>query len=345
MMCAPREHIRMYSKSRCCIDAFSPQWKNPLTMTKPHSSHAKKSTHTKVAHHNKNAHVRVHVSHQIDKRQPWAAQDSAYQSVQRLVAGAGAVEIFGRDALTEALRKDVALVIGCMDERCVPPKNWKKISVAGSCVLLTDDQIDLFIDHIRHAGLLPNIQAVSYHQCCGACGIYCKGHDLESTEPSLERVGRSVAESMMMKLGLPGEPLFSGFGAKTKDAQWRMTGNPHLHHARGIVVNGIPHFNPYALALPACFEIDACFSPDATYLRAELDVALSIAMGDHGFGREMFDPASGGSPLSILIVPHPTDPALSFDTLDFTVKAAAASYGDAVQIVRMDVGSHDLSLE
>lgn len=71
-----------------------------------------------------------------------------------------------------------------------------------------------------------------------------------------------------------------------------------MHNARAIVVDGTGRFNPPLLGFPAHFLLSAFYEPSLKYTAKELEVAIQIALGDHGFGKRRFAKA----PLIIVLV-------------------------------------------
>lgn len=251
-------------------------------------------------------HAHTHDEHDLDaiRESLWSAEEAAYLYALQL-AEKPQNAVYSSMELAEAFRADVVVYIGCMDERVTLP-GMKKIGIGGSCVLFTDAQLDQFVANLRKKGI--TVALVTDHDGCGACALYCTQKKMDAAE--VPKVAHETAARVGRKLGLPEEKIQNvGFD--------RMTGNPHLHHARGIVVDCSGRFCPEALnaratkpeerKFPASFELTAAAYPDLEQLEAELEVALSIAEGDHGMGEKMFS----GEKLLLTFVEDPSDPVLT----------------------------------
>ena len=107
------------------------------------------------------------------------------------------------------------------------------------------------------------------------------------TDKSVDEVAQEEARKMADELGVP----YKGHITK-------LTRPANLHNARVVYVDGTGSFNPSTVeGLPPGFVISRRFmTPQQA--RTETSIAMSIAFGDHGFGRK-FSPQE---PLMLIAV-------------------------------------------
>lgn len=272
-------------------------------------------------------HAAAHDEHALDaiRDQLWNAEEAAYLHALQL-AEKPQRDVYSPTELAEAFRADVEIFIGCMDERVGMP-GMKKVGIGGSCVLFSDAQLEQFIGNLRRKGI--TVKIVTDHDGCGACALYCKKKNMDAAEAP--KVAHETAVKVGEKLGLPAENVqHVGFD--------RMTGNEHVHHARGIVIDCCGRFCPEALnrnatkpeerKFPASFELTAAAYPDLEQLKAELEVAFEIAEGGHGMGKKKFAKAR----LLLTFVEDPSDPALT-QSVRSVVDTVLAQHPKTAQLV------------
>src|SRR3990167_9790240 len=82
-----------------------------------------------------------------------------------------------KDQLAKAT-KELPKAVFCMDGRIRPntPELRSFIGLAGSGVLLSDEQLDIFVSKIKAAGIDSTEIAVTWHERCGACTVYKQEH-------------------------------------------------------------------------------------------------------------------------------------------------------------------------
>lgn len=104
---------------------------------------------------------------------------------------------------------------------------------------------------------------------------------------------------------------------------------PEFHNARAVYYDGTGAFTPSALPdLPSGFVISRRYLKN-DYAKEELQLVLSIAFGDHGFGRERF---LTNSPLQIILVGGSEESGVSLEELRAEAEEIAKENGQAVVI-------------
>ena len=102
-----------------------------------------------------------------------------------------------------------------------------------------------------------------------------------------------------------------------------------LHVARVAYYDGTGNFDPSRLpdALPPGFVISRRYlKPD--YARRECEIAVSIALGHHGFG-ELF---TKDTPFILVVVGDPEEKAFLLGSLRTEVEEIARAYGGRVAV-------------
>src|SRR3989339_20351 len=213
------------------------------------------------------------------------SQQPQYDKLRRLE--------FGAEELASAfMEKPVGIV--CIDERA-RIGHKPVIGLAGTAVLMTDPQREKFIANIREDGIDPSELEFTQHESCGACGLYCKDHPENTPEEMAEKSAKHLAQLAGAKKPVTQIGWTSG-------CEHEAIGDSHAHHASVIYVDGTGRFNPAKLGLPDGFLLSVKFSPDWDYAKTELAIAQSIAMGDHGLGKDYF---KTNGPLLIVLVGDP----------------------------------------
>lgn len=215
----------------------------------------------------------------------WQQEESAYANLL-VLKEKPPQEVYG-SLWQEAFSKTPKAVV-CIDER-VSLNNAEEpeIGIAGTLVLMEGEDFDKTILKLKEAG----VERITYHEGCGAAALY----KAKSNDPrEVSAIARNAAQKVCSALGLDSSIEFCGYNG----ADIEMNGNPKFHNARAIVVDGTGRFNPPLLGFPAHFLLSAFYEPSLEYTRAELEVALQIALGEHGFGKERFSEQS----LAIILV-------------------------------------------
>lgn len=183
----------------------------------------------------------------------------------------------------------------CIDERArVAGSDEPVIGLAGSGVLLTDNQREVFLRNLQKAGIDPTQVEITEHGAsCGACGIYCK----QNPGKDVATVAKESASHLAEMAGTA-KPVTS-IGWADGDT-YRALGFEVAHHARVIYIDGTGCFAPGKLGFPDGFVLSAKYTEGIDdYANAELGIAAGIAMGDHGLGKEFFEKEG---PLLVVLV-------------------------------------------
>ncbi len=216
----------------------------------------------------------------------WKAEEFAYQNLLKLKEKSPQ-EVYGALWQKAFLRQPKTVV--CIDERVsLNNPDEPEIGIAGTLALMNECDFAETITKLKRAG----VDRITYHEGCGAVAL----HKQQSGDPrdALE-IAKNTAEKVSQALQLTSSVELCGYDKK---ADLAMTGNPSLHNARAIVVDGTGRFNPPLLGFPAHFLLSAFYEPSLKYTAKELEVAIQIALGDHGFGKKRFAKA----PLIIVLV-------------------------------------------
>lgn len=235
------------------------------------------------------------------KAEAWAREQAAYDQALRLLKESPE-RVFGADQLQAAFRIRPTAIV-CLDEGVsLGDPSATEIGIAGSGIFMSDDELAQVAAAIRVAGL--NIQTVTYHDNCGAAGLYAADHGLNPTEAA-----RKAATRMIRALKLAGEPVRIGLN----DAPIALQRDPRFHHNRAVIVDGTGRLNAPVFGLPAALQLSARFYPTPHRLREEVVLAETIAMDEqHGFGSR-FTPEQ---PLLLILVGDETDPDWRLSSLE-----------------------------
>lgn len=247
----------------------------------------------------------------------WEAQAAAYANLDELT-NVSPSHKYGL-AWNRAFQARTVF-IGCIDER-VPNKyrNWLKLPIAGSGVLLTTEQRLAVVERIQKAGV--DVRVISYHEGCGACQAVAHEQGLEAW-PLSEQVAREMNESF----GLNQAPWRIGYGPASDH---QMAGDPRFHHARAIVVTGSTYFDSGLLGWPDPFLVSARFAADDQALRTEVGFAISIANGQHGMGNARLRQ----QPLLIVIIGDPRNAYLSAEAIEARLAPILGNHQDIIKII------------
>lgn len=236
------------------------------------------------------------------KDRAWENQEESYRTLRQLESGKALTEVYDQALVQEAFRDGLELVVCCMDERVQVGPGQKKIAIAGSGILLNEEQLGQFVARAQRAGRIVHVTS---HEGCGACAMYCesKGFPVQRAEQE----GQDFAARLQRQCG-PDTALgrcgYPQAGSPRPD--FPMEGDPHFHHARNIVVDWTGRFRPTVLGFPASFELSAKHYPDAAQVFAELRAAVGIAFGGHGFGAGRYQ--EDGRKLLVTVVHDPGTP-------------------------------------
>lgn len=216
--------------------------------------------------------------YELEKARAWEREQAAYDKLLKLRRQSATIvfNIESYDVVFHAHPK----IIQCIDERIA--LGAPAIGLAGSGILLSDAELKKVVTRLKSAG----VDQVTYHEGCGACALWCNEHE-NTTGDHVETIDAAIASAQKLQSLLqPKHKLQrAGYSALSHHP---MTGHPHFHHARAAVIDFTGTFDSRVLDLPAVFLISAAYHPSINYTRKEIDIAISIALGDHGFGKKRF---------------------------------------------------------
>ncbi|GAC1412854.1 MAG: hypothetical protein NVSMB66_3180 [Candidatus Doudnabacteria bacterium] len=150
----------------------------------------------------------------------------------------------------------------CMDER-IMRRSWR---LGGSGILMPKDKL---IASLQKNG----IQGITTHEGCGAAAMAADGSGL-SAEEYAKKWAREISEAS-------GIPYVAHITAE------EMIGPKHFHPATVAYYSGSNTFSAAGVKeLPVGFHINRKVGSSVKH---DLGLALMIAFGDHGFGKERFE--------------------------------------------------------
>lgn len=152
------------------------------------------------------------------------------------------------------------LTLKCMDERT--PGG---IHLAGAGILLG---LYNAVDFVKKA----KINKVTWHKECGAVALALQKRGERPTPDEIDEKAKEFSENLAKEAGVDVEEEI-------------MQGEISFHAARAIYFDNTGEFN-VTEELPAGFVISRKYL-NKEYAQEELKIAISIALGDHGFG-ELF---------------------------------------------------------
>lgn len=146
--------------------------------------------------------------------------------------------------------------------RCMDEGTPGGIHLAGSGILYPQASKDL----------IGKVSGIWFHQDCGAAQLFVEQNKIVTSDP--DGVGQEKARELAGALEVP----YLGFTPADEIKR-----PPNFHVARCLYFTGRP-FDPSRVKLPIGFQIDPWLVSDVNYPKEEVDIALSIALGSHGFG-------------------------------------------------------------
>ncbi|MFA5129370.1 MAG: hypothetical protein WC477_00450 [Patescibacteria group bacterium] len=193
-------------------------------------------------------------------QQSWDAQQSFFDAIEKDGMQSYAKTISNlADAFVLRDR-----ILRCMDEGT--PGG---IHAAGSGILMSKEDAVAFAKR-------ANIEGITAHSGCGACGLYAKDARIHEDDP--DACGPEWAQSFSESIHVP----YAGNITANQMAR-----PPEYHIARIAYYDGTGSFDfSRAPTLPPGFVISRAYL-DSSYALKEMNVAVAIALGHHGFG-ELF---------------------------------------------------------
>lgn len=270
---------------------------------------------------------RAEILLRMDKDLKWAQQEDRYQTLLALSDSLKNPEkVFGPNWV-EAFNQTPYEVV-CIDEGAIDDPGSPELGLAGSGVLLNDEQFKKVVDYCKRKG----ITKISYHAGCGAAALFCKEqelhHGLKSGSLNPDEVARSAAQKLHSALNLSGDPVFISHAKMKRPKEY--------HIARSIVIDGTGRMNPAKLGIPSTFQHSYPLHTNDDYIVNEVDIAIRIAMGDHGFGAHRFRKDSKERRLVVLIVGDSQSEFANTERLKSVVSPLLTEWSDVVLPMYVD---------
>src|SRR5687768_16335701 len=160
--------------------------------------------------------------------------------------------------------------------------------------------------------LKGKISGIWTHEGCGAAKLYVETKKIQTDSP--DSIADAEAKKLAAKIGVP----YLGRIPATE-----MKRPATLHDARTIYYDGTGKFEPTQVpGIPKGFMVSRKLISDPGYAKAEVEVAIGIGMGDHGFGH-LF---TGKTPLYICCVGGLDKDSVPLKTLIDEMTAVAAKF-------------------
>lgn len=166
-----------------------------------------------------------------------------------------------QDLFDSYLNKKLTLELNDRYLRCIDEGTPGGIHLAGEGILYPKAAEDL-------QGVITGIYS---HEECGAASLYASQNHIMTD--NADKIGDEKAKELAQVLGIP----YLGSIPLTEMAR-----PSHLHVARAVYYTG-QEFDPTRIGLPKGFQIDRFIISDSQYAQYEVELAVSIAMGSHGF--------------------------------------------------------------
>jgi len=196
---------------------------------------------------------------------------------------------------------DRAFSIDDKTVRCIDEGTPGGLHLAGSGILMEAQQLRESLSAMGATG-------ITSHAHCGAAGLYAKAQGLDPTKS--DEYGREFARKLSEETGIP----YAGHIDHLARPE-------AFHDAVACYYDLTGSFDPSKVTeLPKGFVVNRGFLP-AEYAKKELEVAISIATGDHGYGELI----TSENPFLVVVVGGSAD-------MVEEAKAVSAKYGDKVRI-------------
>lgn len=195
-----------------------------------------------------------------------------------------------QDLFGKLVSPDQAFKLSDRNLRCIDEGTVGGIHLAGAGVLYPKAAQDF----------TGQVTGVFSHQGCGAVKLHATS--LRITTDDLDMLADEEAKKMAQMLRVP-------FLGRIADGQLKRP--PEIHVARAVYYDGTGHFDPSKLSLPAGFVVSRRYISDPAYAQSEVEIAVKIAHGNHGFG-ELF---TADSPFYLVAVTDPQNGSISLGQL------------------------------
>lgn len=206
-------------------------------------------------------HMNHEQEHQAQLEHEWKRQSAKLDAILNRGMQAYTDNVEGVEAAFETGEHTLC----CIDEGTP----FGDMRSAGSGILMEGEDRATFITNLKKAG----VKEVTSHAGCGAAALYRE--KMRITDKSVDEVAQEGARRVAEELGVP-----------YKGHIIELARPKELHNARVIYFDGTGSFNPSAVdGLPAGFVVSRKFMT-TEQAKSETGIAMSIAFGDHGFGKK-----------------------------------------------------------
>ncbi len=200
--------------------------------------------------------------------------------------------------------------IECSDGRC--PHHGKEISVAGSGILLSEEEFDMMMKKY------PDIKVITTHADCGAGKLaFANAQKNETVPPGIttaEEFAADWAKKMAAKYNLS----YRHIGVDEFVAPY--------HHEQGIMVDTTGKIHQKMVnGMSNMFASHTASFAHPDNVIAEVQVLTNIGLGDHGLGQRITDE----KPFYIMVACADTQKA---EQMHEAFSTALKDHGDNVQI-------------
>ena len=197
--------------------------------------------------------------------------------------------------------------------RCIDERTPGGIHLAGSGILLPEDEIEHVVKRLKKEG----VEGVWSHAHCGAAALYAQQNNLDMEKG--DEYGKEWADTFAKRLGVP------YLGHIDSD---QLSGPAEFHIARVAYYVGSSHFDPSRVeGLPPGFVINRGYlSPK--YAKFEADLSVKIATGEHGFGRLI----TKETPFLLIVVADLKDQSASLKQLKAELSPIEHASGGRVRV-------------
>lgn len=237
------------------------------------------------------------------KEKYWVEQNNLFEKIYKQ----GIQEYIKENPGTKKAFQLKDLCIHCIDER-VPGG----VHLAGSGTLLEEKDV---LEYIKQSGAT----GITSHAECGAAKLAMKAKGfIDPTPEEIDQFAKEWAKQISEKAGIP----YIG----------HIEVSPHnLHIARVAYYDGTGNFDfSQTDLLPPGFVISRRYL-NRGYAKKEAAVAISIAVGDHGFG----DKITPESPFIIVPIGDPSNPEFSLEKLQSEIE----------EIIKSDINKEIIKID
>lgn len=222
----------------------------------------------------------------------------------------------------------------CMDEGTADMNGDTKLAMAGTGILYPASSWKERLDRVANLYIQHGIEVVTSHDGCGAAGIaWKKDGGLEGTGINTsDEYGKKWVNELQIEIN---EKLRADSSTnKSVDSQHILSDDmvrpAQFHNARVTWFDATSKFNPHVLGdqVPKGFLIDYKVSADDSekdYPFAELQVAINIALGDHGFGKRF----STENPFTIVVI---SNSQVELDEIKDRIQQMISVYNGVVKV-------------